>query len=101
MVPPAFIACAISECTVTGTARFSYGVVPLREQRGERGFHHLADRLAHTDDSLNSYLITCLDAGFIIRDYTHPHVNVKKNAFSFDSSLRPPLHLSKIYESVR
>ena len=81
MVPPAFIACAISECTVTGTARFSYGVVPLREQRGERGFHHLADRLAHTDDSLNSYMITCLDAGFIGRDYTHTEGDVKNERF--------------------
>jgi hypothetical protein len=50
-------------CTVTGATRFSYGCVPLREQRWRRGFQHLADRLALPDDSLNSYMLTCLHAG--------------------------------------
>ena len=37
-----------------------------------RGFHHLADRLALTDDSLNSCMITRLGAGLIRCDYTQP-----------------------------
>jgi len=38
---------------------------PLRELHWQRGVHHLADRLALPDDSLNRDMTTCLCAGIL------------------------------------